>query len=138
MGGQSPAKLLRSVKRMTKFLEAKENLSHLKPILTTVVLPGINILPVLPTLSIANVQSTTILSETQDLPSTDQTQPTNDAPYQHFGEHQALPAEKIEKAANKADNADKAATSKEIDDILTQGQFFEIMNNFQKELLKPF
>ena len=62
MGHKSPAKIFRAVRRMTKFLESK------KPILTTNVLPGINIPPILPKLSITNVQTTNIPSQKRHLP----------------------------------------------------------------------
>ena len=54
MGHKSPAKILRAVKRITKFLQLK------RLILSKVVLPCIDIAPYLPKLSIAHVQTTII------------------------------------------------------------------------------
>jgi hypothetical protein len=120
MGCQSPAKILRAVKRMTKFLERKANsfLSS-KPVLTSVVLPSVNILPVLPTLSIVHVQSTTILSQTQPKPSTIS---NHDDSHQHMAVNQ---------------DQEGALQSPGTDDILTSNKFFEIMNKIQEDLLKP-
>ena len=118
MGCQSPAKVLRAVKRMTKFLERKRNLFNSKPVLTSVVLPGVNILPVVPTLSIVHVQSTTVPSQALPMPSTNQES-------QHFAVNQAGP------------DQEEAETPPRIDDILTRDKFFEIMNKFQEDLLKP-
>ena len=123
MGGQSPAKLLRSVKRMTKFLERKNKSSSSGPVLTSVVLPGVNIFPVMPTLSIMHVESTTVLSQTQ--PSTVSDQFHHDASCQHFD-------------VNTAElDQENVATSPGNNDILTRSKFFEIMNKFQEDLLKP-
>jgi hypothetical protein len=41
MGGQSPAKVMRSVIRMSKFLEKKENPCS-KPVFTPVILLGVD------------------------------------------------------------------------------------------------
>jgi hypothetical protein len=125
MGGQSPAKLLRSVIRMTKFLERKLKTSRSKPVLTSIVLPGVDISPVLPTLSIMHVESTTVLSQTQPLPSTVSDRPHNDASSQNLD------------ASHAKLNQEIAATSPEINDTLTRSKFFEIMNKFQEDLLKP-
>ena len=66
---QSPAKLLRSVKRITHFLEKKKELS-VQPFLCSVILPPINILPASPLskLTIVNVQTTNILPQTPPKP----------------------------------------------------------------------
>ena len=125
MGGKSPAKLLRSVRRMTEFLERKNKTSSLGPVLTSVVLPGVNIFPVLPTLSIMHVESTTVLSQTEPLPSTVSDQPYHDASCQNLNVYYAELDQENE------------ATSPGINDILTRSKFFEIMNKFQEDLLKP-
>ena len=54
------------------------------------------------------------------MPSTDLAKPHHDAAYQHSYLDQAL------------SDQEKTATSEEIHDILTNGQFFEIMKNFHK------
>ena len=118
MGRQ--AKLFRSTIRITKFLRNKWKL---KSRLATVVLPGINILPVLPTLSIMHVQSTTFPSETQPMPSTDPDEPKHDA---------TCPKLNVNQVSN-AEDQQKAVTTNE--DILTQSKFFEVMEKMQKELL---
>ena len=59
MGIQSPAKICRAVKRMTKFIERK------RPVLTTVILPFIDIPPVFPKLSITHVQTINVLPQPQ-------------------------------------------------------------------------
>ena len=120
MGCQSPAKVLRAVKRMTKFLERKRNPFNAKPVLTSVVLHGVNILPVLPTLSIVHVQSTIVPSQTLPMPSTISNQES-----EHLAVNQAGP------------DQEEAVTPPRIDDILTRDNFFEIMNKFQEDLLKP-
>ena len=120
-----PAKLLRSVIRMTKFLERKNKTSSSGPVLTSVVLPGVNIFPVLPTLSIMHVESTTVLSQTEPLPSTVSDQPHHDASCQNLNVNYAELDQENE------------ATSPGINDILTRSKFFEIMNKFQEDLLKP-
>ena len=125
MGGKSPAKLLRSVIRMTKFLERKNKTSSSGPVLASVVLPGVNIFPVLPTLSIMHVESTTVLSQTEPLPSTVSDQPHHDASCQNLNVNYAELDQENE------------ATSPGINDILTRSKFFEIMNKFQEDLLKP-
>ena len=58
MGHKSPFKIIRSVKRITKFLQRK------MPLLTMVVLPSIDIAPAKPKLSICHVQRTIIPSKT--------------------------------------------------------------------------
>ena len=63
---QSPAKLLRAVKRMTKFIERKK--LKTQTILSKCVLPSIDIPPVLPILSIVCVQRTTVPSQVQVKP----------------------------------------------------------------------
>ena len=125
MGCQSPAKVLRAVKRMTKFLERKANSIHSEPVLASVVLPGVNILPVLPTLSIVHVQSTTVLSQTPPMPSTITNQPHHDESHQHLAVNQ------------EGSDQEGALTSPGTDDLLTRSKFFEIMNKFQEDLLKP-
>ena len=67
MGYQSPAKVLRSLKRMTKYIESK--VYALKPALTSTVLPVVSISPVLTALSIVHVQSTSVPSTTHHVPS---------------------------------------------------------------------
>ena len=83
-----------------------------KPILISVVLPGVNILPVLPNLSIVHVQSTTVPS--QALPMLETI--SNQESHQHLAVNQAGP------------DQEEAATPQTIDDILTRDKFFEIMN----------
>ena len=56
---QSPSKLLRSVKRITKFLQKKG------PVLTTNKLPGLDIPPFHRKLSIVHVQETHVLSQSE-------------------------------------------------------------------------
>ena len=67
---QSPAKLLRSVKRITNFLEKKKQLLSNKPFLCSVILPQTNIFPAshLPNLTIVNVQTTSVLPQTPPKP----------------------------------------------------------------------
>ena len=62
MGHKSQAKLFRSVRRITKFLERKQ------PILSIAVQTSINILPAVKELSIVHVQTTHVLSQTQPRP----------------------------------------------------------------------
>ena len=118
MGRQS--KLIRSTIRITKFLRNKW---ILKSRLSTAVLPSINILPVLPTLSIRHVQSTTVPSETQPMPSTDQDEPQHD---------ETCPKLNVNQVSN-AEHQQKAVTTE--DDILTRSKFFEVMEKMQKDLL---
>ena len=63
MGQQIPAKLLRAVKRITKFAEGK------RLVLTIFLHPRIDIPPVSPKLSIAHVQTTNVLSQPKHKPS---------------------------------------------------------------------
>ena len=65
MGHKSPAKICRTAKRITKFLERKP------PILTMTILPTIDILPVFRKLSIVSVQTTHVLSQPQPKPNLD-------------------------------------------------------------------
>jgi hypothetical protein len=109
MGKQ--AKLIRRTIRITKLLRNKWKL---KSRLATVILPGINILPVLPTLSIVHVQSTTVHSETQPMPSTDQDEPQHDA---------TCPELNLNQVGNAEDHQNAVTTN---DDILTQSKFFEV------------
>ena len=115
------AKILRSTIRMTKFLRNKWKL---RTGLTLVVLPGIDIMPVTPTLSIMHVQSTTVPSQTQPIPNTLQDEPQHD-----------LNSAQLD--VNHAQDQPKADSLPANDDILTRIKFFEIMENFQKELFKP-
>ena len=124
MGGKSPAKVLRSVVRMTKFLERKEY-SCSKPLLTMVVLPGVNILPVLPTQTVQHVQSRNVLPQSQPLPSSVSDQPHHDVSSENLD---------VDQAELYHENA---AIPPGIGDILTKRKFFEIMNKFQEDLFKP-
>jgi hypothetical protein len=115
------AKILRSTIRMTKFLRNKWKL---RTALTLVVLPSIDIMPVMPKLSIMHIQSTTVPSQTQPSPSTVQYEQQHDSTYAQLD-------------VKHAQHQQKAELSPANDDILTQSTFFEIMENFQKELFKP-
>ena len=93
---------------MTKFLRNKWKL---RTALTLVVLPGIDIMPVTPTLSIMHVQSTTVPSQTQPIPNTLQ------------DEHQYdLTSAQLD--VNHAQDQQKADSLPANDDILTRIKFF--------------
>jgi hypothetical protein len=113
---QSPAIILRSVKRMTKYLEIK--VFQTKPILSSVVLPGINIIPVLPSLTIVKVQSTSILPHTQPyMPSPvfkEEPQYVVSTPLLHV--RQAGPDQDQQKTPNSPD-------------VLTRKKLFEMVEN---------
>ena len=115
MGYQSPAKLLRSVKRMTKFIESKVHSS--KQVLASV-LPSVRISPVLPNLAIVHVQPTTLPSTTQPvqmpcLPD----EPNHDMP-----------------DGDQAQELPEPGTSA---DILTRRKFFDMVEKLQWDIFKP-
>ena len=108
MGHRSPAKLLRVVKRMTKFREQK------RPVLTKICLPGIDIAPVYPKLSIIHNQTTNIPSLTNPDP-----QPVSypqHATYQPQQEH---------------------GQPQPVKDQITKKQLCEMMDDLKKNLFKP-
>ena len=119
MGHQSPAKILRAVKRMTKLIERK--FLHSKPSLTSVVLPGVNILPVLPTLSIVHVQSTTVPSQTRPGPVLSE-ETHHDASLLDENHSETVQAQ--DKPENPLD-------------ILTRTKFFDMVENLQWDVFKP-
>ena len=61
MGCKSPSKVLRSIKRMTRYAEKKHQELKKTNVLSSVSLPQIDIYPNYPNLSISQVQTTTIL-----------------------------------------------------------------------------
>ena len=117
---QSPAKVLRAVKRMTKFIERKV---PRKPVLTAVVLPGVDILPVLPTLSIVHIQSTSFPSQTWPMPGPVLAEKTchNDSPLDE----------------NQAETVQAEEIPENPPDILTRSKFFEMVENLKWDIFNP-
>ena len=101
---------------MTKYLETK--VFQTKPILSSVVLPGINIIPVLPSLTIVKVQSTSILSHTQPPMPTPvfKEEPQHDVSTPLLHVSQAEPDQDQQKTPNSPD-------------VLTRKKFFEMVEN---------
>ena len=61
MGNKSPSKVLRNIKRMTRYAEMKQQeCKKMSLVLSSISLPQINIYPVYPNLSISHVQTTTV------------------------------------------------------------------------------
>ena len=108
---------------MTKFIETK--VFRPKPDLSSVVLPGVSIPPVLPILSVVHVQSTNVLSQTQPMPN-----PVLAEKPHHLA---SIPLQDVHQTGT-AQDQHKAEDSL---DILTRKKFFEIMENLQWDLLKP-
>ena len=61
MGSKSPSKVLRNIKRMTRYAEMKHQPLKRKNVLSSISLPQIDIYPIFPNLSITQVQTTTVL-----------------------------------------------------------------------------
>ena len=108
---------------MTKFI--KRRVLNSKPVLSSIVLPGVDILPVLPTLSIAHVQSTTVPSQTQLIPSPVHADQTH---------HNASPSLLEEKQADTVQDQEKPGAQP---DIVTRSEFFEMMDNLKWDIFKP-
>ena len=124
MGSQSPAKVLRSVRRMTKFIEAK--VFRTKPDLTSVFLPGVSIPPVFPILSIAHVQSINVPSQTQPMPSpVPASKPLHDV---------SIPLLQDGNQTGTVKDEQKMVDSP---DVLTRKKFFQMVENLQWDMFKP-
>ena len=129
---KSPARLLRSVKRITKFIE-KKNES-----LTVSILPSLDIIPVVQTLGISQTFSVDILPleciPPVPLPTADSPQlvETRDHDQQCLGQPEL-------EQTQVPDDDDVLTQVQDDDDVLTQRRFFEIIEGFDslKQFFQP-